>query len=148
MTEYIRPVGPVDIVVIGFPEAKFDGTIAPAIGELIANGTVRLLDLVLVHKDEDGVVTIAEVTDVDGDGIPDLLAIQGDLPGLISEDDAGAAVEGLPNGSAVAMLAWENTWAVKVTTALRQQGAVLLARERIPAEDVDAVLDALESESE
>lgn len=140
MPQPIPPVGPVDVVVIGFPEAKFDGTIAPAIADLVVAGTIRLLDAVLVHKDDDGKVTIAEVTDVDGDGIPDLIAIQGDIPGLISEEDAQAAVEELPDGSAIAMLAWENTWAIPTAQALARNGAVLLARQNIPAADVAAVL--------
>ena len=140
MPQPIPPVGPVDIVVIGFPDAKFDGTIAPAIADLVAAGTIRLLDAVLVLKDDEGKVTIAEVTDVDGDGIPDLIAIQGDIPGLIGEDDAAAAVEELPDGSAIALLAWENTWAIPAVQALSRNGAVVLARQNIPAADVAAVL--------
>ena len=145
MPQYIPPVGPVDVVVIGFPEAKFDGTIAPAIAQLVAAGTVRLLDAVLVLKDADSKVTIAELTDVDGDGIPDLLAFQGDIPGLIAEEDARAAVEELPDGSAIALLAWENTWAIPATQALARNGAVLLGRQNIPAADVAAVLAAADA---
>ena len=94
MTAHVRPVGPVDVLVVGFPDAKPDGSIAAAISELVANGTVRILDLVLVYKDDAGEVILAEVTDVDGDGIPDLVAMRGDLPGLLTDADARAAVEG------------------------------------------------------
>jgi len=135
----------VDVLVVGFPDAKPDGTIAAAISELVARGTVRILDLVLVYKDDAGEVTLAEVTDVDGDGIADLVALRGDVPGLLSDADARAAMEALPTGSAVALLAWENTWAIRASMAMRRQGAVLLGSQRIPAADVDAAIDELET---
>jgi hypothetical protein len=142
MADIVRPAGPVDIAVIAFDEPKFDGSIASAIADLVANGTVRILDIVLVNKDENGEVTLLEVTDVDGDGIPDLVALQGDIPGLLSETDAGIAIEEMPNNTAIAMLAWENTWLVRASQSIRNNGGTLIAFERIPAEDVQAVLDA------
>jgi len=142
MADIVRPVGPVDVAVIAFDEPQFDGSVASAIADLVAGGVVRILDIVLVHKDENGVVSLAEVTDVDGDGIPDLVALQGDIPGLLSETDAGIAVEAMPNNSAIAMLAWENTWLARAAQAIRNNGGTLVAFERIPAEDLQAVLDA------
>jgi hypothetical protein len=145
MADVVRPVGPVDIAVIAFDEPVFDGSIASAIADLVSQGIVRVLDIILVNKDADGVVTIVEVTDIDGDGIPDLVAIQGDIPGLLSEDDAGAAIEGMPNDSAIALLAWENTWLIRAGQAVRNNGGTLIAYERIPADDVRAVLDAADA---
>jgi hypothetical protein len=145
MTVHVRPVGPVDVLVVGFPDAKPDGSIAEAISELVANGTIRVLDIVLVYKDDSGEVTMAEVTDVDGDGIPDLVAFQGDVPGLLTDADARAAMEAMPAGSAVALLAWENTWAIRTSMAMRRQGAVLLGSQRIPADEVDGAIDELEA---
>jgi hypothetical protein len=142
MADIVRPAGPVDVAVIAFDEPKFDGSVATAIADLVANGTVRILDIVLVNKDENGTVTVLEVTDVDGDGIPDLVALQGDIPGLLSETDAGLAVEEMPNNTAIALLAWENTWLVRAGQAIRNNGGTLIAFERIPAEDVQAALDA------
>jgi hypothetical protein len=84
------------------------------------------------------------VTDVDGDGIPDLIAVKGDIPGLLSEDDAGAAITSMPNNSAIAVLAWENTWLIRAGQAIRNNGGTLIAFERIPAEDVQAALDGSE----
>jgi len=142
MADIVRPAGPVDVAIIAFDEPKFDGSVASAIADLVANGTVRILDIVLVNKDENGTVTVLEVTDVDGDGIPDLVALQGDIPGMLSETDAGLAVEEMPNSTAIALIAWENTWLVRAGQAIRNNGGTLIAFERIPAEDVQAVLDA------
>ena len=140
MADIVRPAGPVDVAVIAFDEPKFDGSVASANADQVAGGLVRILDAVLVYKADDGEVTLAEITDVDGDGIPDLIALQGDIPGLLSETDAGAAVEALPEGSGVLMIAWENTWLIRAGEAIRNNGGTLLAFERIPAEDVQAVL--------
>ena len=140
MADIVRPAGPVDVAVIAFDEPKFDGSIASAIADLVAGGVVRVLDIILVNKDADGVVTLVEVTDVDGDGIPDLIALQGDIPGMLSETDAGLAVEEMPNNTAIALLAWENTWLIRAGQAIRNNGGTLIAYERIPAEDVQAVL--------
>lgn len=145
MADIVAPVGPVDIAVVAFDEPKFDGSIASAIADLVANGIVRVLDIVLVNKDAEGEVTILEVTDVDGDGIPDLVAVQGDIPGLIAEDDARAAIEAMPEDSAIAIIAWENTWLVRARNAIASSGGTLIAFERIPAEDVMAVLESADA---
>jgi hypothetical protein len=145
MSDLVRPVGPVDVAVIAFDEPTFDGSIAGAIADLVAQGIVRVLDIVLVNKDENGATSLFEVTDVDGDGIPDLIAVKGDIPGLLSEDDAAAAIEAMPNSSAIAMFAWENTWLIRAAQAIRANGGTLVAFERIPAEDVSAVLDSADA---
>lgn len=142
---HIRPVGPVDVLVVGFTDAQPDGTIAGALAELVANGTIRLLDMLIVYKDEANETTVAEITDIDGDGIPDLIAMKMDTPGLLTDADAAAAVEALPPGSAVVLIAWENTWAVRASMALREKGGVLLGFHRISVTEVDAAMDELET---
>lgn len=144
MSELIRPVGPVDVLVVGFAENRFDGSISQAIGGLVARGLVRVLDVVIVTKDDDGTIAIAEVADVADGVVENLEVFTGDIPGLLGETDAAAAVESLPPGSTVAMVAWENTWAIEAAMAMRAAGGELLAHERIPAADVDAVMTALE----
>jgi hypothetical protein len=141
----LKPAGPVDVAVIAFDEPKFNGAVASAIADLVRAGTVRLLDAIMIHKAEDGTITLAEITDIDGDGIPDLIALQGDIPGLIGEDDATSVVSEMPNDSAVLMLAWENTWALRVAQAIRANGGQVVALERIAAADVEAVLAADEN---
>jgi len=132
-------------MVVGFPDAQLDGTIADALGELVANGTIRLLDMVIVYVDALGATTVAEITDIDGDGVPDLVAMQIDTPGLLTDADAAAAVEGFPPASAVLLIAWENTWAIRASMALREKGGVLLGFHRIPVTEIDAAMDELEA---
>src|SRR5262245_62640929 len=80
-------VGPVDVYIIGFPGNKFTGRIAPAIGELVDNGTIRVLDLLFVMKDADGVVTTLAIEDLDQEAAP-FGKIDATDPGRSKEEDA------------------------------------------------------------
>src|SRR4051794_15936795 len=66
--EKTMEVGPVDVYIIGFPGNKFTGRVAPAILELVENGTIRILDLLFVSKDADGVTTVIQAEDLDEEG--------------------------------------------------------------------------------
>ncbi len=56
--------GPVDLVLLSFPGNQFTGEIAPALGDLVSSGTVRILDLVFITKDADGNVAGVELADL------------------------------------------------------------------------------------
>jgi Family of unknown function (DUF6325) len=134
-------VGPVDVYIIGFPGNKFTGRIAPAIMELVENGTIRVLDLTFVMKDADGVVTTLEAADLDaeGAGFVEIDVVQ---PGALGPEDAEEVSDDLPANSAALLIAFENLWATKVVDALQAADAVLIDSIRIPAEVAAAVIDA------
>ena len=134
-------VGPVDVYIIGFPGNKFTGRIAPAIMELVENGTIRVLDLPFVMKDADGVVTTLEAADLDaeGAGFVEIDVVQ---PGALGPEDAEEVSDDLPANSAALLIAFENLWATKVVDALQAADAVLIDSIRIPAEVAAAVIDA------
>jgi uncharacterized membrane protein len=134
-------VGPVDVYIIGFPGNKFSGRIAPAIMELVENGTIRVLDLLFVMKDADGAVTTLEASDLDEEGAG-LVAISVEQPGALGPEDAEEVGDDLPSNSAALLIAFENLWAAKVVDALRAADAVLIDSIRIPAEVVAAAVDA------
>ena len=133
--------GPVDVYIIGFPGNKFTGRIAPAIGELVDNGTIRVLDLLFVMKDADGVVTTLAIEDLDQEGAA-FAEIEVTEPGSLNEEDADEVSEDLPANSSALLVAFENVWARKVTAALEAADAVLIDSIRIPAEVVEAALAA------
>jgi hypothetical protein len=134
-------VGPVDVYIIGFPGNKFSGRIAPAIMELVENGTVRVLDLLFVMKDADGVVTSLEAADIDEDGAA-FLSIDVAQPGALGHEDAEEVSDDLPSNSSALLIAFENLWAAKVVDALQAADAVLIDSIRIPADVVSAALAA------
>ena len=111
----LMAVGPVDVYIIGFPGNKFTGRIAPAIMELVENGTIRVLDLLFVMKDADGAVTTLEAADIDEDG-PAFLSIDIAQPGALGPEDAEEVSDDLPANSSALLVAIENLWAAKLET--------------------------------
>jgi len=130
-------VGPVDVYIIGFPGNKFTGRIAPAILDLVENGTIRILDLLFVTKDADGVVTSLQAADIDEDGAA-FLSLDVTQPGALGHEDAEEVSDDLPANSSALLLAFENLWAGKVVDALRAADAVLIDSIRIPVDVVEA----------
>ena len=131
-------VGPVDVYIIGFPGNKFSGRIAPAIMELVENGTIRILDLLFVTKDADGTVTTLAADDLDEDGAA-FLEIDVTQPGALGDEDAEEVSDDLPANSSALLIAFENRWVGKVVDALRAADAVLIDSIRIPVDVVEAV---------
>jgi hypothetical protein len=130
-------VGPVDVYIIGFPGNKFSGKIVPAIRELTDNGTIRVLDLLFVMKDEEGVVTTIEAADIDEDGAA-FLSLDITDAGALGAEDAEEVADDLPDNSSALLIAYENLWVAKVVEALRDADAVLIDSIRIPADVVEA----------
>jgi uncharacterized membrane protein len=134
-------VGPVDVYIIGFPGNKFTGQIAPAIMELVDNGTIRVLDLLFVSKDADGVVTSLQAADLDEEGAG-FVAINVTQPGALGPEDAEEVSEDLPANSSAMLVAFENAWAGKLVDALQAADAFVIDSIRIPVDVVTAALDA------
>ena len=63
----MEEIGPVDYAVIVFPENRFRGEIAPAIADLVDDGTIRIIDASFVTKDAVGNADAMEVTQLDPD---------------------------------------------------------------------------------
>ncbi|MBK9740021.1 MAG: hypothetical protein IPO93_10980 [Actinobacteria bacterium] len=135
-------VGPVDVVIIGFPGNKFSGEIVPAIMELVEAGTIRVLDLTFVMKDADGVVTTIEAADLDPEVGPSFLEIDIVQPGALGPEDADEVSEDLPLNSSALLVAFENTWAAKFVQAVWNADGVVIDQIRIPADVVNAVITA------
>jgi uncharacterized membrane protein len=133
---------PVDVMVIGFPGNKFSGRIAPAVMELVDDGTIRVIDLLFVSKDADGVVTTLAASDVDAQTGPAYLSINVVQPGALGPDDAEELAEDLKPNSSALLIAFENIWAQKVVDACRDADAVMIDQIRIPADVVEAVVAA------
>ena len=140
----VDEIGPVDYLVVGFPaeKANFSGEMATQLKTLIDSNTIRVLDLVIVTKDEDGSVDAAELRDADDSEIGELRALERDLAILLAEEDVEEIAEALEPGSAAAVLVWENTWAAPFASAVRRAGGELLANGRIPTQALIAAAQA------
>ena len=141
MSQTIDELGPVDYVVIEFPGNKFNGEIAPALGDLIDRNLVKVLDLVFITKDADGAIEGLELGDLDPGIAGQIEELEVDIAHLLSEDDIVNVAEALEPGSSAAVLVWENSWAAPFGAAVRRSGGQLVASGRIP---IQAILAALE----
>jgi uncharacterized membrane protein len=134
----MEEIGPVDFMVVAFPGNKFRGEIAPAIAELVDAGTIRIIDIAFVGKDDEGNAVAMELTELDPDVQEGLEKAGVEVGGLLNEDDLMDVATGLEPNSSAALLVWENVWARKVAQAMRDADGVLVAFDRIPHEIVQA----------
>jgi Family of unknown function (DUF6325) len=146
MEAHDEELGPVDIVVIAYPPgAPMTGDAAPLLVDLVERGIIRVLDAMFVMKNEDGTFSGFDATDLDEKGVGDFTVFEGASSGLLGQDDAAKAAEEIEPGSAAVMIVYENRWAAPFVAAVRRNGGVPVAFERIPAQDLIDALDAAEA---
>lgn len=145
VSEPLDELGPVDWIVVEFPGSRFKGEIAPALEDLVERGIVRVLDLLLIRKDEDGGLDFFELADLDESEIGSLRAYESALSTLLSAEDVEAVAAAVEPGSTAALLVWENLWAAPFGSAVRHAGGQLAASGRIP---VQALLAAIEADQD
>src|SRR6478672_7515225 len=141
MTEAIDELGPVDYLVVEFPGSNFNGEIMPELIDLVNRGVVRVLDLVLIKKQEDGSYEAFEFADIEEGVLGELRELERELADLLSEDDVAAVADALEPGSTAGLLIYENLWAAPFASAVRRAGGQLVASGRIPTQQLLAVLE-------
>jgi Family of unknown function (DUF6325) len=134
-------IGPVEYVIVGFPGNKFTGEIAPALGRLIKNNTVRIIDLVFLGKDAEGKITAFEFDQIEE--LAPFADLDGEAGGLLTEQDIAYAAATLEPNSSAALLVWEDTWATELATAIRNANGVVLEGARIPHDLVEQAMGEL-----
>jgi hypothetical protein len=135
-------IGPVEYMIVAFPGNEFKGEILPELARLQDTKTIRIIDLAIVVKDENGNAEALEATDLDsdfGNALSNLLGNEGG--GLLNTDDLMAAADELENNSSAALLVWEDVWATTLRDAILNAGGELRDLERVPGEVVQAAID-------
>ena len=156
-------VGPVQMMVIGFAEPNFTGKIAAELDRLREHEFVRIIDALVVQKDDDGNITALQVSDLSQDEAMEMGAIAGALDRLrlrrartaveagaelgaaamedghlIPEEEVWYVADTIPNGSVAAILLLEHLWAIPLRDAIVDAGGIALADEWIHASDLVA----------
>lgn len=145
MSDDLEDLGPIDYLVVEFPDGRATGEGLPLLVDLVDRGVIRILDLVFVRKDRDGSVTVLQPSELGGEGGPDLAVFEGASSGLLGDDDLAEAGSALEPGTSAGVVVYENLWAAPLATALRRSGARLVAGGRVPVQAVLASLDAAEA---
>ena len=145
----IDELGPVDYLVVEFPagNSNFTGEMAAELASLVEAGTIRVLDLLVLHKDDDGSVEAYEIDDLEA--LDELRVLETQVAEILAAEDVAHLAEAMDNGSSAGVLVWENSWAAPFASAARRSGGQLVASGRIPIQAIVASLeaeDAAESE--
>ncbi len=141
-TDTIDEFGPVDYLVVEFPAgaSHFTGEMAEELAALSEAGTIRILDILILRKDDDGSVEALEIDDLDE--VDDLRAIEAGIAEILAEEDVEYLAAAMEPGSVAGVLVWENRWAAPFASAARRSGGQLVASGRIPIEAIVASLEA------
>jgi uncharacterized membrane protein len=154
------------MLVLGFAEPNFTGKIAAELDRLRQLEFIKIVDALVVNKDENGDITALQVSDLSDDEATEMGAIAGALIGfgygggededaieagaelgaeamadghLIPDEDAWYVADAIPNGSAAAIILLEHLWAIPLRNAIVDAGGIALADEWIHAKDLVAV---------
>jgi len=138
----IDEMGPIDYIVLEWPGRQPSGEAVPLILDLVDRGIIRVIDIALMVKDEEGQVASLDLASID-----EFAEFTGASTGLLDQDDLDEAANALEPGTSAAVLVWENRWAAPVAVAMRRSGGQVVASGRIPVQAILASLDALEEEA-
>jgi len=143
----VEELGPIDYLVVEFPAGKaaFTGEMGDKLRSLVDGGIVRVLDLLIITKDEDGAVDAFEVEEFEDGPAGALRDFGFELADLLSEEDVDNIAAALEPGTVAAALVWENSWAAPFASSIRRSGGQLVASGRIP---IQAILAALEADED
>ena len=138
----LAELGPVDYVVVELPagQANFTGDMARAMVQLVDAGTVRLLDLLVLRKDEHGTIEAFEIDDLDE--VDELVGLEGAIAEILAAKDVTRLAEAMENGTTAGVIVWENRWAAPFAAATRRAGGQMIASGRIPVQALAASLEA------
>jgi uncharacterized protein DUF6325 len=139
--EDIEEMGPIDYIVLEWPGRQPDGSVAPLIIDLVDRGIIRIIDIAVMVKDEEGQVAALDLAALEGE----FSEFEGASTGLLDQEDLDEAAAALEPGTSAAVLVWENRWAAPVAVAVRKSGGQLVASGRIPIQAILAALDATET---
>lgn len=138
-------MGPIDVVVIGYPAgAPMTGEGIPILLDLVDRGIIRVLDALFVRKQADGAFAGFDMAHLDQETAGDLTVFAGASSGMLDDDDVALAAGEIEPGGAALMLVYENRWAAHFIAAIRRNGGELIASQRIGVLDLVKALDAAE----
>jgi hypothetical protein len=144
-TQETQEMGPIDYVLIEWPDRQPNGEAAPLLLDLVERGLIRIIDLTFITKGEDGSVAGIDVSELEG--VQAFADFEGASSGLLGNEDIEEAANALDPGTSAALLVYENSWAAPFASAIRRNGGQLVASGRIPVQAIEAALDAAESNS-
>jgi uncharacterized membrane protein len=133
-------LGPIDFMALEFPGNRFRGEILTELLQLVEAGTIRIIDLVVILKDEEGNVVVRELQELDPENLRVFDPLEIGVNSMITQGDIDDFAEALDNNSTAGLMLIENLWALKTMQAMIDANGRLLMYQRIPHDEVEAAL--------
>lgn len=138
-------LGPIEVLVIGFDGNRFNGRIISEIETLIDQGTISVVDGLLITKDAASEVHFVEF---EQNGVDERVAafrslLADTVEDLISAEDVEAFAEGLEPDTSAAVLVFEHTWAKPFRDSIVEAGGFLVSDFRVPGPAIEEMLGAV-----
>ena len=145
MNDQLDELGPVDYLVVEFPPdaSNFTGEMATELAKLADAGTIRILDILILRKDDNGDIEALEIDDLDE--VSEIVHLEADIAEILAADDVAHLAAAMENGTTAGVIVWENTWAAPFASAARRAGGQLVATGRIPIQAIIASFEAEEA---
>jgi hypothetical protein len=133
-------LGPIDFIALEFPGNRFRGEILPNLFELVDQGIIRIIDMVIVLKDQDGAVIARELKELDPGHMAVLNPLKAEANQMITQSDIDMIADQLDHNSTAGLMLIENLWAKKTQQAMLDANGRLVMFERIPHDVVEGAL--------
>lgn len=139
--------GPIDVLILAAGEPHFDGNVLAELERQAETGAIKVLDAMILVKDEEGQVKHLDIEDMPPEKAQALGFIETGTRGLFDSGDAATLVDGMAPGSAIVALAIEHSWALALVNALYQAGVDVALNFRVPAIIADEAFRSLAAEA-
>ena len=164
MGDSMESMGPIQMTSLAFPGNRFKGEILPELEKLKKAGIVRIVDMLLVRKDDLGNVMVTTASDLDWQEAVSFGSYVGALAGyaadgptgidrgamagaaeladghLFDEDDVFRVTQALPNNMSAVLVLFEHLWAKPMLDAVDRAGGIELSNDWIRPEEVVSVV--------
>jgi len=133
--------GPIDFIALEFKTDQLTGESLPALLELVKKKIIRVIDLVIILKDQGGDYQVLEMEEL----APDILAVfdplEIDISGIIQVEDIEVIADAMEDNTTAALLLFENLWAIEFGDAVVRSSGRMVMYDRIPFEVVNETLE-------
>jgi hypothetical protein len=133
--------GPIDFLALEFKGTEFKGEILPELLDLVQKKIVRVVDLIIVQKDEDGKHRAFELQQLDAEVVRIFDPLEFEVSGIIQVEDIEMIAGEMENNTTAALILFENLWPIKFGEAVQRANGRMVMFDRIPMEVVNETLE-------
>ncbi len=140
-------LGPLEYLMVAFEGNRFTGEIISELRAAQEKGIIRVIDLLVIKKDEQSNVMAMELSDLSEEEARPFGFLAGKLLDIFEPDDVEVTASQMPNNSAAGLLLIEDTWAIPLKQAILNAGAVARTGGLVAPEVVQSIEAQIEAEA-